>query len=209
MAHHYVAYVCEVCKGRSASPRRLSTARCVHCGSLKTKIEAATIRLDQEPEPNNGQFLDPAPPIKPTPVKPQPKPSVSAVTDLVSRWACVDCARKFEWNHDRAPNQSVTCPSCKSAEVVEVSPRARAFAVVKGHMVEPMTRAEAKRSRFVQRQWRMRCELKEWIEGLDGLLERMALKTESEQPVRLLLGQLLAEVDSRQQQRLAEYQRER
>ena len=126
--------------------------------------------------------------------------------DEVGRHACVNCATKFDWNFTLKANLTVTCPKCHSIEVVAISPRASAIAVVSvAQLSQPLSRRQVKRIRFIRNHWKMRCELKEHIEGFEGYLTRIGLTSEVIEKTKEHLRATLEEVDRLQDERVAKY----
>jgi hypothetical protein len=126
--------------------------------------------------------------------------------DVTSTFACVDCARKFTWNFTKSKNLDPVCEKCKSAEVKEISPRAAAIVVAHGSpLLKPLSRRQVKRIRFIKRQWKMRCELREQIDTFMGLLDRMGLESDRITNTKILLDELLNEIDVKQTEYLEHY----
>jgi hypothetical protein len=132
-------------------------------------------------------------------------PKTEKATDVSGMFACVDCARKFSWNYTKRPNIDPFCKNCKSGDVKSISPRASAIAIIKGQIPTSPTKREVKRIRFIRHHWRMRCDLKEYVEGLAGLLARLGFKSEKVNHAQNVLNELLAEVDHQQALRLNDY----
>lgn len=132
--------------------------------------------------------------------------------DLISNYACVNCAHYFSWNHTKMRALVPTCSACKSSGVVERTPRARVIVVSKARggvagliARQTITRAEIKRRRFVTRNWHLRRRLKEWIDQGSNLLTQLNVSGAKVNQVREVLNAMLADVDRQQAEFLEQH----
>ena len=192
-----VAYTCATCRASFKSFRG-GAVRCVACGSMDT---APT------PEPEEA-------PAGPTATL-TPLVGTNA-GDLTSEYACPGCAARFLWNHTKKGSLSPVCPRCSNAGVVERTPRIRVLVLPKGsvHAMQTgqplptkkvMTAREAKRWRFITRNWKLRCELASHLDGLENLLTRLRVDGPKSREITQLIGAVLAEVDAEQVKMLEQY----
>ena len=177
---------------------------------MRTELAERKVLL-REDTPRELQFLPKkqvAVALAGVPKSPTPPPSTEPPSDVTGNFACIDCARKFKWNFTKRKGIDPFCSVCKSSVVKSISPNVSALAIIKGAIPQQMTKKEMKRVRFIRSQWRMRCELKEWIEGLSGLLVRTGFASPEINRAQNTMNELLASVDEQQQLRLAEYEQQ-
>lgn len=189
-------YECLTCDATFVAARKLASARCVLCGSLNTTF----LRMTSQQLPERSPQL----------VEEEPGSRLRDGKDQVSKYICLDCGRPTRWNHTKREGEDPICSSCSSASVKEVSPRVSMLAVARGRAPRPtktLSKSQLKRLRFVRRQWRMRCDLAEQIDGLENLLQRMGFEGRNIQAAREMMKKMLVEVDEKQQERLREYER--
>jgi DNA-directed RNA polymerase subunit RPC12/RpoP len=204
-------YTCNTCKEDFTAHRKVEVARCISCGSMSTELVASLTPLsldssERVPQLARPEVAEDPSPRKPPPVHPDIKKDESEKsTDITSMFVCVDCARKFVWNYTKRMKQDPYCGRCKSADVREISPRASAIAVVQGRIPTKLSKSDVKRIRFIRHHWRMRCELKEYVESFEGLMQRLGFESPRINKAKNVLNELLEEVDHQQQLRLNDY----
>lgn len=203
MAAFRAKYRCLICRTMFIVNRVMTKARCGECGSLKT--ERLTVSMPV-PLPDTP----PPPPIAKHPLQGLRLENKveGPAEDRVSRFACVGCARQFEWNHDERRGVSPYCTKCKSSDVIELTPRAAFVAMVNGapQMASQLSRREIKRIKFIRRQWKLRCRLREWIESGEQILTAINLDSRRATQTTGILNAMLAEIDEKQMELHREFE---
>lgn len=171
---------CESCRSDFLVMRPLKLARCGSCGSLQTR------------ELTKQEIRDAKRSVT------VPNPNLPA-----TQYACVDCTYGFTWNSKQG---EPACGKCGGHNLKAVSPTARVLLVKRTPQgirevvrESPISVKEAKRIKFVRKQWRMRCELKEWVDGLENKLLRLGFGGDRIEAAKEMMRAMLAEVDQEQQ----------
>jgi len=202
-----ISFSCLTCGNEFEVHRTLQTPRCSVCGSMRSERRELVMDVSDHglPAPELPRF-GPEPESEPEP-EPAPSPDTTPgdIEDVESRFACVNCAKHFVWNHTKKGTQDPTCAHCQSVEVVEISPRAKVIAVLSQVPRQQLTRSQVKRIKFIKRHWKMRCDLAEWIEGLENKLMRLGFEGDKANRARLYMRELLREVDTKQEELLEQF----